>query len=55
MLRAHREHGGFTYRDEMAQSWTAEQPEAEVTVNDASDIPFAAVELFTVVPNGLAM
>ena len=36
----------------MAQSWTAEQPEAEVTVNDASDIPFAVVEQLTVVPDG---
>ena len=39
----------------MAQIWTAEQPEAEVTVNDASDIPLAVVEQLTVVPDGLGI
>ena len=49
MLRARRQHGGFTYRDEMAQSWTAERPEAVVTVNVASDIPLVVVGQLTVV------
>ena len=39
----------------MAQSWTAERPEAEVTVNDASDIPLAVVEKLTVVLDGLGI
>ena len=52
MSRAHRQHGGFVYRDEMAQMWTAEQPEAEVAVNDASDSPLVVVGQLTVVPDG---